>query len=104
MNVADLIEKLSALPPELEVIAWDDETQVVVGVKELAEVRVGEFGHDLTLSESGTPALLLLNDAQGLDTVMENIAEMGAMMASLEGDPTRLHGKHSLGIVDREGD
>ena len=99
MNVAELIEKLKSLPPELEVITWDDESQVVAALDDMGEVRIGEFGHNLTLSEEGRPALLLLNEAQELDTVLAGAEEMGAMMAQLEEDPTLLHGKHSMGIT-----
>ena len=102
MNVAELIEKLQALPPETRLIAWDDESQVVVGLSDLAEVRVGEFGYNLTLSEEGEPAVLLLNEAQSMETVMESVEEMGAMLAGLEEDPTLLHGKHSVGLTDEE--
>ena len=100
MNVAELIEKLKALPPELKVITWDDEAQVVAPLDAMTEVGIGEFGHNLTLAEGGTPALLLLNEAQNMETILEGIEEMGEMMAALEeGDPSVLHGKHSMGIT-----
>ena len=99
MNVAELIEKLQALPPELEVITWDDEAQVIAALDGMAEVRIGEFGHNLTLAEGGKPALLLLNEAQEMETILANVEEMGEMIASLENDPSVLHGKHSVGLT-----
>ena len=99
MNVAELIEKLKSLPQELEVVTWDDESQVIVALDDAGEVKIGEFGYNLTVADEGRPALLLLNEAQEMETILATAEEMSAVMANLEEDPTVLHGKHSMGIA-----
>ena len=69
MNVEELIAQLEALPGDSQVWTWDDGTLELVPLTDLAEVRIGTYGHELTASDEGTPAVMLLAE-QRLESIL----------------------------------
>jgi hypothetical protein len=98
VTVDELIERLGDYPGETELVTWDDESQIVIALADLAPVRIGQFGLELTRDEEGKSALMLFNSAQSVETVLSTAREQQETLAALEDDPTLIHGRHSIGI------
>ena len=70
MNTQELIEQLEQLPQDLPVMTWDDGSMTLVPLTDLAEVKIGIYGHNLSDTDEGTPAVMLLAE-QRIDEIMD---------------------------------